>query len=114
MITTKLAALTLVMAAIVVGVSTLPAAMADDDKKDDHDDPKDHDKDKCCDDGDNTNFAVISDDDTNTQVNSATVVQTQGDGDFNTQAASVSQSNTLEDNDVNTILQSICDEVFFC
>jgi hypothetical protein len=114
MISTKLAALTLVMAALVVGLGTFPAVWADDDKKDDRKDPKDHDKDKCCDDGDNKQVAIISDDDTNTQVNSATVVQTQGDGDFNTQAASVTQSNTLEDNDVNTILQSICDEVFFC
>jgi hypothetical protein len=58
--------------------------------------------------------AVIDDSDTNTQVNSATVVQTQGDGDFNTQASFVEQGNALEDNDANAIIQTQCQEVFFC
>jgi hypothetical protein len=107
MITPKIAALTLAMAAVVLGVSTLPVTpvLADEDKKDPHDD-----KDKCCpDDGDNTNFAVIDDRDTNTQVNSATVVQTQGAGSGNFQASSVWQSNWLSDDDVNQIFQAIFD-----
>jgi hypothetical protein len=110
MITPKIAALTLAMAAVVLGVSTLPVvAMADEDKKDPCCEEHDPHDDECCDDGDNTNFAVISDDDTNTQVNSATVVQTQGSGSGNFQASSVWQSNWLSDDDVNQIFQAIFD-----
>jgi hypothetical protein len=52
-------------------------------------------------------FGLIDDRDTNTQVNSATVVQTQGAGSGNLQASAVQQSNNLEDNDQNTIEQFI-------
>jgi hypothetical protein len=57
--------------------------------------------------GDQTQDALIDDRDTNTQVNSATVVLTQGAGDGNSQASGVGQSNSLDDNDVNTIAQGI-------
>jgi hypothetical protein len=106
MISSRTVVLTLAMASVVLGLGALPTVvMADEDKKDPHDD-----KDKCCpEDGDNTNVAVIDDRDTNTQVNSATVVQTQGDGDGNFQASSVWQSNWLSDDDVNQIFQAIFD-----
>jgi hypothetical protein len=59
------------------------------------------------DNGDKTQVGVINDPDTNTEVNAATVVLTQGDGSSNTQASGVGQSNTLDDRDVNVIGQSI-------
>jgi hypothetical protein len=51
--------------------------------------------------------ATIDDRDTNTQVNSATVVLTQGAGDGNSQASGVGQSNSLSDDDENNIFQAI-------
>jgi hypothetical protein len=57
--------------------------------------------------GDQTQVGVINDPDTNTQVNSATQVLTQGAGSSNTQANAASQSNNLNDNDVNVIAQGI-------
>jgi hypothetical protein len=54
-----------------------------------------------------TQDAIIDDSDTNTQVNSATLVLTQGDGDNNSQASAAFQSNNLEDNDANTIVQTL-------
>jgi hypothetical protein len=58
---------------------------------------------------DNTNTAAIDDRDTNTQVNAATQVLTQGEGDNNVQAAAAGQSNSLSDDDQNAIFQSIFD-----
>jgi hypothetical protein len=57
--------------------------------------------------GDQTQVAVIDDSDTNTQVNSATQVLTQGAGSNNFQASAAGQSNNLDDNDVNIIAQGI-------
>jgi hypothetical protein len=60
--------------------------------------------------GDQTQVAAIDDRDTNTQVNSATVVQTQGAGSGNFQASAVQQINNLEDNDANAIIQTNCED----